>query len=215
MKPVLSVQKVSVRYVQTEAISNVTMEINKGDFIGIVGPNGGGKSTLVKSILGIVTPSKGSICFCDETKNIGYVPQLSAVNRDFPITVQEVVEMGLLPKTVTPFFRFKKNEGVERVLELVGLLELRDRQINQLSGGEFKKVLIARALVNNPDLLILDEPAAMVDRESRNHIYSLLEELKGEVTILLVTHNIHDTKHLLTKVYNVNHTADIVEIGGV
>lgn len=212
MRPLLTIENLTVRYEFVEALTNLSMTINEGDFVGIIGPNGGGKSTLVKSILGLIRPHYGEIIFDKAVKDnkIGYVPQLSQVNSNFPITVREAVLMGKLPKKSIPFFGFNKddNEEVVNVLDQVGLLELADRQVNQLSGGEFKKVLIARALISNPEILILDEPAAMVDRNSRNQIYQLLENLKGKVTIILITHDVTDTKHLITDLYNVNQTIE-------
>lgn len=216
MEPLLSLESVTVRYDYVEAITNLSLTIYPNEFVGIVGPNGGGKSTLVKTILGLIKPSIGQVSYHTSLKEsmIGYVPQISEVNKHFPITVIETVLMAKLPKKPGLFWKYTKEDltHAERVLDDVNMLELKDRQINQLSGGEFKKVLIARALLSNPEILILDEPAAMVDKESRRQIYQLLHELKGKVTIVLVSHDIHDTKHLLTKLYNVNQSINQIEL---
>ena len=216
MKPLLTLDNVTVKYDFVEAITDLSLSIYPKEFIGIIGPNGGGKSTLVKTILGLINPNKGKVTYHTNIKErlIGYVPQIAEVNRNFPITVIETVLMAKLPKKTKLFWKYSRDdyEQAERVLEIVGLLKLKDRQINQLSGGEFKKVLIARALVSNPEILILDEPAAMVDKDSRRSIYELLHELKGQITIVLVSHDIHDTKHLLTKLYNVNQKIHEIEL---
>lgn len=216
MDPLLSLDSVTIKYEYVEAITHLSLKIYPGEFVGIIGPNGGGKSTLVKTILGLIKPSEGHVNYHTSLKEsmIGYVPQITDINKHFPITVKETVLMAKLPKKPRMFWKYTQEDHTqaERVLKEVNMLELKDRQINQLSGGEFKKVLIARALLSNPEILILDEPAAMVDKDSRRQIYQLLHEIKGKVTIVLVSHDIHDTKHLLTKLYNVNQSINEIEL---
>jgi zinc transport system ATP-binding protein len=175
----------------------VCLDVSDGEYLGIIGPNGGGKSTLLKAILGLIPVSSGNISIYggNAHKNrslVGYVPQFALLNRKFPISLFEVVLTGHLKQGIAPFFRYssKDNESVYTLLEKVGITDLANRQISELSGGEFQKMLIARALATNPRLLLLDEPTASVDAASRDQIYSLLAELNKNMTIILVTHDL-------------------------
>lgn len=193
----IEMKDISVRYGPIQALKKLNFTINTGDYIGIIGPNGGGKSTLMKVILGLIKASEGEITYCDtsykKTKiSMGYVPQISDVNRMFPITVEEVVLSGRLKKEIRPFFKYSAEDRriVDEVLETVGLKELKKRQINELSGGEFQKMIIARALSLEPDILLLDEPTAMVDVMSQRQIFSLIKKLSEKMTIILITHHV-------------------------
>ena len=194
---VIEVSGLDVYYGNVQALNDINLVVRERDFLAIMGPNGGGKSTLLKAILGLVTVDKGEIRIFGSSirKNrnlIGYVPQFSSVDRNFPISVIEVVLLGALKPGLSFFHKFKKAEKL-RALDLlnkVGLGELKDRNISQLSGGEFQKLLIARALMTKPKLLLLDEPTASVDMSSSQDIYSLLGELNKEITIVMVTHNV-------------------------
>lgn len=193
--PALHIEGLTVRYGQTTALSNVCMDVEEGAFLGIIGPNGGGKTTLIKAILGLVPRESGTIEVFGREKGLGsamgYVPQFSAVDRGFPISVDEVVMTAFLKGPLHPFFRYSQEhrKKAEENLKRVGILELKDRQISQLSGGEFQRMLIARALATDPKILLLDEPTASVDPSSRQQIFELLSELNKSVTILLVTHD--------------------------
>ena len=167
----------------------------------IIGPNGGGKSTILKLILGLCEPTSGEIKLFNRTKRdfkdmhkIGYVPQRAAqLDASFPITVFEVVKLGLAYKSSIWHKECASDtEHAEKIMEKVGVLELRDRQISELSGGQRQKVMIARALVSNPQILILDEPNTGVDTHSQRKFYDLLKELneKENITILFVTHDL-------------------------
>lgn len=200
----INVNNISVSYGKIEALRNLSLLIEKGDYIGVIGPNGGGKSTLIKTILGLVKPCAGTIDYqgtnLKKSKiRMGYVPQINELNRYFPITVNEVVLSGKLNSQIKPFFKYSKNdlEEVVNILDIVGLTDLKDRQICDLSGGEFQKMLIARALIINPDVLLFDEPTAMVDLLSQRQILNLLKKLSNDITIILVTHQVQEiTKHV-------------------
>lgn len=193
--PALHIEGLTVRYGQNTALSNVCMDVEEGAFLGIIGPNGGGKTTLIKAILGLVPRESGTISVFGREKGagsvMGYVPQFSAVDRGFPISVNEVVMTAFLKGPLHPFFRYSPThrKKAEEYLKRVGIPELKDRQISQLSGGEFQRMLIARALATEPKILLLDEPTASVDPSSRQQIFELLSELNRTVTILLVTHD--------------------------
>jgi len=193
----IHIENLSVYYGQTPALTNICLDVEEGEYLGILGPNGGGKSTLLKAILGLVPVSSGTVrVFGDKpTENrahIGYVPQFASMDRQFPITVLEVVLTGRMKRGTSPFFRYSGEDrtAAQKLLERVGLEELSGRRISDLSGGQFQKMLIARALAVDPSLLLLDEPTASVDALSREHIYSLLEELNKSMTIILVTHDL-------------------------
>lgn len=193
----LHIDKLSVCYKNTMAISDISFDVEDGEYLGIIGPNGGGKSTLLKAILGLVPLSSGTVEIYGEKNDknksyIGYVPQFASVDKHFPITLLEVVLTGCLKPGLSPFFKYSSSnkKTAYELLERVGILDLANRQISELSGGEFQKMLIARALAAKPKLLLLDEPTASVDASSRDQIYNLLTELNKDMTIILVTHDL-------------------------
>lgn len=191
------IDNLTVYYGQTPAIAGVCLDVDEGEYLGIIGPNGGGKSTLLKTILGLIPPSSGTVQVYGNSPSghktvIGYVPQFAVMDKSFPITVREVVLTGRQKPGLSPFFRFSSSDkkAANELLERVGIADLADRQISELSGGEFQKMLIARALAARPKLLLLDEPTASVDAGSRVQIYDLLNELHKDMTIILVTHDL-------------------------
>lgn len=194
---VVEIKDLTVFYGQTPALTNVSFQVEEGEFLGIMGPNGGGKSTLLKAMLGLVPITQGSIKIYNQDvkekgSSIGYVPQFATMDKRFPISVFEVVLTGCIRKELAPFFKYteKDKERAQEQLKRVGIENLSNRQISELSGGEFQKLLIARALAVQPRLLLLDEPTASVDAKSREQIYHLLGELNKEITIILVTHDL-------------------------
>lgn len=193
----IEIENVSVSYGQIRALANLNLTIFEKDYLGIIGPNGGGKSTLLKAILDLVPLTEGKIVYNDTSRKnsnikIGYVPQITEMNRMFPITVFEVVLSGKLPLKFKPFFHYDSfaTQDTFDTLDKVGILKLANRQISELSGGEFQKMLIARALSVKPTILFLDEPTAMIDNASQKQVFRLLKTLSSEMTIVLVTHHI-------------------------
>lgn len=196
-KMAVCVDNLTVMYEQTPAIAGVCLDVEVGEYLGIIGPNGGGKTTLLKTILGIVTPVSGKIEIFGRKPGkagqlLGYVPQITALDKSFPITVHEVVLTGTLNPKLSLFHKYSKSdmEKVDELLERVGIYKLKGRMISELSGGEFQKMLIARALAIDPKLLLLDEPTASVDASARDQIFSMLSELNNSMTIILVTHDL-------------------------
>lgn len=194
---VVEVKQLSVCYGKTQALKDITINVEKGEYLGIIGPNGGGKSTLLKALLGLMPFNSGSVKVFGVDpgkcgKQVGYVPQFSHFDKKFPINLNEVVLTGRQRSGLSPFFKYSKEDKqiVDNLLEKVGIADLKDRQISMLSGGEFQKMLIARALAVEPKLLILDEPTASVDASSREQIYDLLAQLNKNITIILVTHDL-------------------------
>ncbi|QTL98710.1 ATP-binding cassette domain-containing protein [Iocasia frigidifontis] len=192
----IEVSDVSVYYDNVCAIRDVNLEISENEFLAIIGPNGAGKSTLLKVILGLIRPVNGEVkVFGNSIKKreklIGYVPQAIEFDRNFPISVRDVILMGRLRSNFTFFHSYSK-EDVQKAVDIMDRLELADlkeRQIGQLSSGQLQRVLIARALAVEPKIMLLDEPTASVDLNSRNKIYSILNDLKKEMTIVAVTHD--------------------------
>lgn len=196
MTAAVLLQHLTVYYETTCALSDISLEIREREFVGIVGPNGGGKSTLVKAILGLIPIESGSISLLggsvhENRKKVGYVPQFAEIDRQFPISVIEAVQSACLTGGLHPFYRknAENKKHAEEQLKRVGIAHLANRQIAELSGGEFQRVLIARALAVNPEILVLDEPDASIDLISREEIYRLLSSLNKQITIILVTHD--------------------------
>jgi len=180
--------------------------------VGIVGPNGSGKTTLLKIILGLLKPDKGSVEVLGKppnqaVKEIGYMPQLTPFSISFPITVEETVLMGRLGKTskIGLFGKVDKELAAES-MKAVEIINLRKRSIGSLSGGQLQRVLIARALTCNPEIMILDEPTANVDMKVEKDIFDLLKKLNEKITIIVVTHDIGFISQYITKVACINRT---------
>ncbi len=195
----ISFKNVSFSYDKTSVLSNVSFQVEPNEFIGIIGPNGGGKTTALKLILGLLSPTKGEIKLFEKSPelsrtHVGYVPQNMQFDRAFPITVLDLVLMGNL-SSLSFFGRYKKDaiDKALQALETVGLIDFKDNHFNSLSGGQLQKALLARAIICDPKLLILDEPTANIDPGAEDHIFSLLAELQRDMTILLVSHNFSKT----------------------
>jgi zinc transport system ATP-binding protein len=190
-RPLVEIRNMDLAYQKNLVLSNVTLSVLEHDFIGIIGPNGGGKTSLLKAILGMLKPLKGSIDFSFDRREIGYLPQGSQVDESFPITVKEVIASGLEHGLKSGSGRSRdRKRKVEKALETVGIEALHSRPIGELSGGELQRTLLARAIISSPRLLILDEPDTHVDNQFELELYSLLKELNKNITILLVSHDI-------------------------
>lgn len=194
--PAIQVEHVFYAYEGVDVLEDVTFSLERGEFLGIIGPNGGGKTTLLKLLLGILKPDRGTIRVLGQephaaSHRVGYVPQNAGFNRPFPISVMEVSLMGRLSMSkMGKRYTREDREKVREALERVGMWEYRDRPIGKLSGGQRQRVFIARALSTDPEILFLDEPTAGVDTEFQTHIYDFLEALNREVTIVVITHDI-------------------------
>jgi zinc transport system ATP-binding protein len=179
-------------------LEDINLTVKENDFIGLIGPNGGGKTTLLKVILGLIKPYRGTIKVTGKTpqkgrQQIGYVPQFAVFDSDFPITVWDVVKMGRLgPGHLLKKFSQKDEEIIAERLEWVNILSQKDRGLKDLSGGQRQRVYIARALATQPTILLLDEPTASVDIEVRAQIYDLLHQINEHgVTIILISHDMN------------------------
>lgn len=193
---VVAIEDVWVRFDGVPVLEGVNLSVLQDDFLGIIGPNGGGKTTLLKVMLGLIKPGRGRVSVLGKPpekarSSIGYVPQHSLFDRDFPISVEEVVLMGRIGRIgILGRYGPVDKMVVENALRTVGMLAHKGRQIGRLSGGEQQRVLIARALACEPKLLLLDEPTASVDPAMQTEFYELLESLKSTMAIVLVSHDI-------------------------
>lgn len=194
--PVVEIKDCTFGYPRTPVIEAVSLEIFEKDFLAILGPNGGGKTTLLKLILGFERPQSGSVRVFGQDPSlarprIGYVPQNAHLSRDFPIRVREAVLMGRMHGgSLGPWSSAHDREAAERALQAVDLVDLKRRRINSLSGGQHQRVLVARALAGDPQLLVLDEPTASVDTKAEQGIFDLFKRLNQTITIVLVTHDL-------------------------
>lgn len=215
--PVVSMRNVNYAYENKNVLNSINFEIPQGAFMGLVGPNGGGKTTLVKLILGLLKPDNGSIDLfgqpIDKYKawdKIGFVSQKSnSFNKGFPATVFEVVSMGLTAKVgYFKFFTTKHKTKILHTIDQVGMGEYAYENIGNLSGGQQQRVFIARSLVSDPELLILDEPTVGVDYENVQRFYDLLHQLNNErnITLLLVTHDTGTMTEHATDIVCLNRT---------
>ncbi|MFG6100742.1 metal ABC transporter ATP-binding protein [Leptolyngbyaceae cyanobacterium CCMR0082] len=211
MTEVITLHQVWAGYGTTPVLEDINLVVKERDFIGLIGPNGGGKTTLLKVLLGLISPNSGDVKIMGRPvsqgrKYLGYVPQFLEFDREFPIRVKDVVRMGRSGKR--PLLRRynRKDESmVTRSLEQVGMLALRDRPIGQLSGGERQRVYIARALASEPHILLLDEPTANVDSKIQKSIYDLLADLNQFLTILMISHNLSAVSTYVKTVGCLNH----------
>ena len=208
--PIITIRDVCFSYGQVEVIKDITLDVQPDDFLGLIGPNGGGKTTLLKLILGFLRPSKGTITVFGEPprigrRQIGYVPQYANFDHDFPATVKEVVLTGRLGHARL-FRRYsaQDREAVQEALELVNMTSLADRGIAALSGGERQRVLVARALVTDPKVLLLDEPTASVDSSMEKQFYESLKELNQRIPVVLVSHDVGFISSYITRVACIN-----------
>lgn len=217
MASVVEVKDLSVRYGATEALQDISCVIERGDFVGLVGPNGGGKTTLAKTLLGLVPAYSGAVSLFGQPihtfadfKKIGYLPQKhTGINPLFPASVEEVVFLGLLSGKKWPKkIQQEDKRTVHAMLEKIGIADMKDKLISELSGGQQQKVLLARALVSEPELLVLDEPSTALDPNSREHFFSLLKEMHRtkHTTILLITHDTGYIGEYATKLLYIDRT---------
>lgn len=192
-KRLVKLESVNAGYGEEPVLIDIDFEIYKQDFIGIIGPNGGGKTTLLKVILGILKPYSGTVEYnlSRKIKSIGYLPQFNQVDEQFPITVLDVVLSGLMLKNrvITRYTKRDKKKA-ESMLERMGILDLKNKTIGELSGGQMQRVFLSRAIISKPEMLILDEPNTYVDSKFEGELYEILRELNDEMAILLVTHDL-------------------------
>ncbi len=210
-KPILLAEHVSVQYDGRLALEDISFHLHTGERVAVVGPNGAGKSTLFKVIAGVLSPLSGTLDIYGEGPDghicIGYVPQHSQVDRNFPVTVADVVMMGRVGKLGLLHWPGKSDwKLVRQALQDVGLSELAGRQIGELSGGQQQRMFIARALAQEAELLLMDEPLTGLDLNSQQAIFDILDELRGRnVTVMIATHDLDQAAEHFDRVMLLNH----------
>jgi zinc transport system ATP-binding protein len=189
MKELLQLQSICAAYDEKLVLENVNLSVKENDFIGVIGPNGGGKTTLLKVILGILKPIGGEII--SESCSIGYLPQINQIDKKFPISVLDVVLSGLMTEK-SLFGRYRKSDqqNAEELMQQMGILHLKDKTIGELSGGQMQRVFLCRAIISKPKLLILDEPDTYVDSNFEGELYDTLDRLNEEMAIIIVSHDV-------------------------
>ena len=206
-KPLIEIKDLSACYNGQIVLHDVKLTIYEHDFWGIIGPNGGGKTTLIKCLLGLLKPTKGSIVNNDIT--MGYLPQYNAIDKKFPISVKEVILSGLAAqKSLLKRYSNEQYAKVEKVIERMGLNGLENRAIGELSGGQLQRALLGRAIVSDPSIVILDEPSTYIDKQFEARLYELLAEINRTCAIVLVSHDIGTVLQQVKSIACVNETID-------
>ena len=197
-EPIVEIKDVTCGYEKQRVLSGVSMKVMPGDFVGLLGPSGSGKTTLLRTVLGAVDLYGGEVLVngvstAKKQPRVGYVPQLETIDWNFPVTVQEAVMMGRMTENpLFPWYRKKEKDLAATMMDRLGIYHLANRHIRELSGGQQQRVFLARALVSNPQLLLLDEPTSGVDIKTRDDVMHLLHDLNHQrVTIIITTHEIN------------------------
>jgi zinc transport system ATP-binding protein len=194
MANLFEICSLSVSYNGGTVLEDVNFRVNENDFVGVIGPNGGGKTTLLKVILGLVKPFKGGISYNSEllsSKTIGYLPQMQTGDLSFPVTVKDVLLSGLMiRKSFVSAMSSADRKRAAEVIEDLGLSEMAQSPLNELSGGQLQRVFLGRAIIGNPRLLLLDEPGNFVDANFESDFYGKLRELNERMAVLMVSHDI-------------------------
>ena len=216
MKPIIEIKNLSAGYDGRTVLHDVNLNVYERDFLGIIGPNGGGKTTLIKCILGLLKPTGGEIILhipatkgSDIQPSLGYLPQYSTIDKKFPISVEEVILSGLsIQKSLTSRFTSEQKEKGNQISSRMGLEGLEHRSIGQLSGGQLQRALLGRAIISDPAVLILDEPSTYIDKRFEARLYELLAEINKECAIILVSHDIGTVLQQVKSIACVNETLD-------
>lgn len=194
MTHLFEVSDVSAGYNGNLVLEKVSFKVREKDFVGIIGPNGGGKTTLLKVILGLIKPVEGKVVFNKDVldySNIGYLPQVSESDITFPVSVRDVVMSGLMHKKGVAARMTRRDFKIaDEVIEKLGIMKLRNARLSEMSGGELQRVYLGRALVASPKLLLLDEPGNFVDSSFEQNFYDMLKEVNNTITILMVSHDV-------------------------
>jgi zinc transport system ATP-binding protein len=210
-EPVIRVDNLWFSYSGRSVFEGIDLQVQHGDFIAMIGPNGGGKTTLMKILLGLLKPTAGLVRVFGSppatiSHRIGYVPQEVLVHHNLPVSTLDVVLMGTLkPGRIWVRYSSRQREAARRTLSQMDMEGLEDKPYDSLSGGQRQRVMIARALVSRPELMLLDEPTASIDNKGRHEFYRLLKELNKEITILIVSHDIMILAEYVKSVLCVNH----------
>lgn len=205
MNELITMRNVVAGYGSDIILPDISITIRINDFIGVIGPNGGGKTTFVKTLIGAIAPIAGEIIHHCEPLNIGYLPQNHTIDRQFPVSVTDAVLSGLMSRKGL-FGRYgrRDRQAVEVMLKKIGIESLASRGIGELSGGELQRVLLSRALISEPQILVLDEPTTYVDNKFEKEMYALLKELNKSIAIVMISHDLGTISSHVTSIACVN-----------
>jgi len=208
-KEIIKLENISFSYNHEDFLKNINFSIYDDDFLGIIGPNGGGKTTILKLILGLLKPKKGNIFVFGDTpkasrESIGYLSQFKDIDFDFPITALEIVMLCRVGKKLFKQYSEQDRAAAEKALKNLGIWNLKDKKLNELSGGEKQRVFVARALANDPKILILDEPMSNLDIHIQEEFYKILKELNKKIAIVIVDHDLEMVSKYAKEVVCVN-----------
>jgi len=208
-KEIIKLENVSFSYDREDFLKNINFSIYENDFVGIVGPNGGGKTTLLKLMLGLLEPRQGKIWVYGKSPKearheLGYLSQFKNIDFDFPITVYEIVLLSRIGKKVFKQFSREEKEATEASLAKLNIIQLKDKRLNELSGGEKQRVFVARALANQPKILILDEPMTNLDMHIQEEFYQILKNLNNKIAIVIVDHDLEMVSKYAKEIVCVN-----------
>lgn len=207
---ILEIKNITVGYDPNKPVLNeINLTVFENDFLGIIGPNGGGKTTLLKTILGLIKPISGTVEYFKDNQpskiNIGYLPQINKIDKNFPISVLDVILSGLTAKRkLFSYYSEDQKRQALSIAQQMGLADLTDRPIGQLSGGQLQRALLGRAIVDQPNLLVLDEPSSYVDKRFESDFYKILDEINKNTAIILVSHDVGTVVSLVKNIACVN-----------
>lgn len=207
-EPVISLCGISRSWDGQDVLTDISFDVCEGDFVAITGPNGGGKTTLLRIILKLLSPSSGTVTYYNDghtvkSLSIGYLPQKNMIDSRFPITVREVISSGLIGEKMD---KGTVSRLVDETIDRMGLTAHADSSIGVLSGGQLQRALLGRAVISKPSVLVLDEPLSYVDKRFEHYIYDMVKEMSGSTTILLVSHEMSTIAGMANRHIIINHT---------
>ena len=205
----ISLRGVTMQFDRKVTLNNINLDICRGDFIAITGPNGGGKTTLLRIILRLLDPSKGSVTYLGDKGSgkrlrIGYLPQKNLIDSSFPVTVKEVTAFGLM--NTPDITKEERMRRIDDTIRLMGLSDHADNAISELSGGQLQRALIGRAIISRPEVLVMDEPLSYLDKDYEHKLYHIIEELAPTTTIILVSHEMSAIAGMANRHLIINHS---------
>lgn len=205
----ISLRGVTMQFDRKVTLNDINLDICRGDFIAITGPNGGGKTTLLRIILRLLDPSKGSVTYLgdkgsEKRLRIGYLPQKNLIDSSFPVTVKEVTAFGLM--NTPDITKEERMRRIDDTIRLMGLSDHADNAISELSGGQLQRALIGRAIISRPEVLVMDEPLSYLDKDYEHKLYHIIEELAPTTTIILVSHEMSAIAGMANRHLIINHS---------